>query len=335
MRKNKAARPDAPPGGEVLLHQGLCSADIGTCGRAGPIVCPEASRPPRGFGAESGFPIQDATGMTTIRPGARAPTNPSSPWTSSAAPGPRDVQIDIAYCGICHSDPHTVRSEWPGTRYPCVPGHGSSAASAGRRRVRTSRSAMSSASAARSAALTRGLRRRPGAVLRERLRRHPQRRDRRCPGHTLGGYSQRIVVDRDFVLKVRHPESQLAAVAPLLCARASPPIRRCATGARAGQEGRHRRHRRARPHGHQIAYAMGAHVVAFTTSESKRGEARKLGADEVVISKDAARISAQAGSFDHRHRRRLARPGCVHRAAQARRHPVPGRRAGARIPART
>jgi uncharacterized zinc-type alcohol dehydrogenase-like protein len=119
-----------------------------------------------------------------------------------------------------------------------------------------------------------------------------------APGHTLGGYSQRIVVDQDFVLHIRHPEDQLAAVAPLLCAGITTysPLRHwgAGPGKKVGIVG-------IGGLGHmgiKIAHAMGAHVVAFTTSESKREEARQLGADEVVISKDAAQMKAHAGSFD-------------------------------------
>ena len=119
-----------------------------------------------------------------------------------------------------------------------------------------------------------------------------------APGHTLGGYSQRIVVDRDFVLKIRHPAEQLAAVAPLLCAGITTwsPLRHwnAGPGKKVGIVG-------IGGLGHmgvKIAHALGAHVVAFTTSESKREEARKLGADEVVNSKDAAQMKAHAGSFD-------------------------------------
>jgi uncharacterized zinc-type alcohol dehydrogenase-like protein len=119
-----------------------------------------------------------------------------------------------------------------------------------------------------------------------------------APGHTLGGYSQRIVVDQHFVLKIRHPAEQLAAVAPLLCAGITTysPLRHweAGPGKKVGIVG-------IGGLGHmgiKIAHAMGAHVVAFTTSESKRGEARTLGADEVVISKDPAQMKAHAGSFD-------------------------------------
>ena len=119
-----------------------------------------------------------------------------------------------------------------------------------------------------------------------------------APGHTLGGYSQRIVVDQKFVLQIRHPQEQLAAVAPLLCAGITTysPLRHwnVGPGKKVGIVG-------IGGLGHmglKLAHAMGAQVVAFTTSESKREEAHKLGADEVVISKDPAQMKAHAGSFD-------------------------------------
>ena len=119
-----------------------------------------------------------------------------------------------------------------------------------------------------------------------------------APWHTLGGYSQRIVVDRKFVLHVRHPEDQLAAVAPLLCAGITTysPLRHwnVGPGKKVGIVG-------IGGLGHmgvKIAHALGAHVVAFTTSESKRQAALDLGADEVVISKDKAQMKAHSGSFD-------------------------------------
>jgi uncharacterized zinc-type alcohol dehydrogenase-like protein len=217
------------------------------------------------------------------------------------APGPRDVQIEIAYCGICHSDLHTVRSEWPGTRYPCVPGH----------EIVGQVSAVGSEVAGFKVGDTVGVGCLVGSC------RHcaacDEGLEQYCtngfvgtyngptadaPGHTLGGYSQRIVVDEKFVLHIRHPQGQLAAVAPLLCAGITTwsPLRhwKAGPGKKVGIVG-------IGGLGHmgiKIAHALGAHVVAFTTSESKRGEAHGLGADEVVISKDPAQMRAHAGGFD-------------------------------------
>src|SRR5690606_37790544 len=113
-----------------------------------------------------------------------------------------------------------------------------------------------------------------------------------APGHTLGGYSQQIVVHERYVLRVHHPESQLAAVAPLLCAGITTysPLRhwKVGPGQKVGVVG-------IGGLGHmgiKLAHAMGAHVVAFTTSESKRAAARQLGADEDVVSRDADAIRA-------------------------------------------
>ena len=240
--------------------------------------------------------------MTTKAYGAHAADQPVVALDiQRRAPGPGDVQIDIAYCGVCHSDLHTVRSEWPGTLYPCVPGH----------EIVGHVSAVGSDVSGFKVGDTVGV----GCLVDS--CRHcascSEGLEQYCtngfvgtyngptadaPGHTLGGYAQRIVVEQRFVLKVRHPEDQLAAVAPLLCAGITTysPLRhwQAGPGKKVGIVG-------IGGLGHmgiKIAHAMGAHVVAFTTSESKRDEAHGLGADEVVISKDAAQMKAHAGSFD-------------------------------------
>jgi uncharacterized zinc-type alcohol dehydrogenase-like protein len=217
------------------------------------------------------------------------------------APGANDVQIEIAYCGVCHSDLHTVRSEWGGTLYPCVPGHEIvghvSAVGAAITRFKVGETVgvgclVGSCQACASCA--------------EGLEQYCEKGfvgtyngpTKDAPGHTLGGYSQRIVVDERFVLKIRHPEAQLAAVAPLLCAGITTysPLRHwnVGPGKKVGVVG-------IGGLGHmgiKIAHAMGAQVVAFTTSEGKRQDALGLGADEVVISTDKAQMRAHAGSFD-------------------------------------
>ena len=160
--------------------------------------------------------------MTTKAYGAHAADQPVVALDiQRRAPGPGDVQIDIAYCGVCHSDLHTVRSEWPGTLYPCVPGH----------EIVGHVSAVGSDVSGFKVGDTVGV----GCLVDS--CRHcascSEGLEQYCtngfvgtyngptadaPGHTLGGYAQRIVVEQRFVLKVRHPEDQLAAVAPLLCA---------------------------------------------------------------------------------------------------------------------
>lgn len=119
-----------------------------------------------------------------------------------------------------------------------------------------------------------------------------------APGHTLGGYSQQIVVHERYVLRVTHPEEQLAAVAPLLCAGITTysPLKHwgAGPGKKVGIVG-------IGGLGHmgvKLAHAMGAHVVAFTTSQAKRQAALELGADEVVVSRNAEEMAAHAKSFD-------------------------------------
>ena len=240
--------------------------------------------------------------MTVKAYGARAADQPLEPMAiARRAPGPRDVQIEIAYCGVCHSDLHTVRSEWPGTRYPCVPGHeivGQVSAVGGEvtgfKVGDTVGVGCMVGSCKHCEACDDGLEQycRTGMVGTY----NGPTAD--APGHTLGGYSQRIVVDQDFVLRVRHPHDQLAAVAPLLCAGITTysPLRHwgAGPGKKVGIVG-------IGGLGHmgiKLAHAMGATVVAFTTSEGKRDEARRLGADDVVVSRSPDEMAAHAGSFD-------------------------------------
>ena len=240
--------------------------------------------------------------MTTKAYGAHAADKPVEAIAiERRAPGANDVQIDIAYCGVCHSDLHTVRSEWPGTLYPCVPGH----------EIVGHVSAVGDAVSGFKVGDVVGV----GCLVdscgecgacHDHLEQFCEKGmigtyngpTPDAPGHTLGGYSQRIVVDQGFVLHVRHPEEQLAAVAPLLCAGITTysPLRHwnAGPGKKVGVVG-------IGGLGHmglKIAHALGAHVVAFTTSESKREEALKLGADEVVNSREAGQMKAHAGSFD-------------------------------------
>jgi uncharacterized zinc-type alcohol dehydrogenase-like protein len=240
--------------------------------------------------------------MTTKAYGAQAADKPLEPITiERRAPGPHDVQVDIAYCGVCHSDLHTVRSEWGGTLYPCVPGHeivGEVTAVGGevtRFKVGdTVGVGCLVGSCQRCASCADGLEQycENGFVGTY----NGPTKD--SPGHTLGGYSQRIVVDDKFVLKIRHPKDQLAAVAPLLCAGITTysPLKHwnAGPGKKVGIVG-------IGGLGHmgvKIAHAMGAQVVAFTTSESKRQDALQLGADEVVVSRDDKQMRAHRGSFD-------------------------------------
>jgi uncharacterized zinc-type alcohol dehydrogenase-like protein len=216
-------------------------------------------------------------------------------------PGAHDVQIDIAYCGVCHSDLHTVRSEWGGTRYPCVPGHeivGHVSA------IGAEVTAFQVGDTVGVGCMVDSCQQCPSCA--EGLEQYCQNgfigtyngRTQDPPGHTLGGYSQRIVVSDRFVLKIRHPEAQLAAVAPLLCAGITTysPLRhwKVGKGSKVGIVG-------IGGLGHvgiKLAHAMDAHTVAFTTSEGKRQDALDLGADEVVVSRNLEEVKKHAGTFD-------------------------------------
>ncbi|MBB3982526.1 putative zinc-type alcohol dehydrogenase-like protein [Sphingobium fontiphilum] len=239
--------------------------------------------------------------MLTKAFGAYAADKPVEPMDiERRAPGPHDVAIAIAYCGICHSDLHQVRSEWAGTLYPCVPGH----------EIVGHVTAVGDHVTQFKVGDTVGV----GCLVDscQHCASCDEGLEQYCengfvgtyngpttdtPGHTLGGYSQHIVVNDKFVLKVSHAEDQLAAVAPLLCAGITTwsPLRhwKVGPGQKVGIVG-------IGGLGHmgvKLAHALGAHVVAFTTSESKRQDALDLGADEVVVSRNAEEMQAHAGSF--------------------------------------
>jgi uncharacterized zinc-type alcohol dehydrogenase-like protein len=213
-----------------------------------------------------------------------------------------DVQIEILFCGICHSDLHQVRNEWSGvmpTIYPCVPGHEIVG------RVTSVGSAVTKFKAGDLAAVgcmvdsdgtcsecQAGLEQFcPNATL---TYNSP---DKHLGGVTYGGYSDSIVVDERFVLRV--PSNlDLAGAAPLLCAGITTysPMRHWGVtkGKKVGVVG-------IGGLGHmavKIAHALGAHVVAFTTSPNKKEDALRLGADEVVVSRNANEMQKHAGSFD-------------------------------------
>jgi uncharacterized zinc-type alcohol dehydrogenase-like protein len=220
---------------------------------------------------------------------------------------PDDVSIDIHFCGVCHSDMHTVHAEWDGsiyangTLFPCVPGHEIVG------RVRAVGEEVS--------------KHRPGdlvaigtmvdschecAACRAGLEQHCLQGatwtynapDRISGENTYGGYSNAIVVRESFVLKVSHSLDQLAAVAPLLCAGITmwSPLRhwKAGPGKKVGVVG-------VGGLGHmgiKLAHALGAHITAFTTSENKRNDALALGADDVVVSRDPVAVKQQAASLD-------------------------------------
>ncbi|MGH8125170.1 MAG: NAD(P)-dependent alcohol dehydrogenase [Rhodanobacteraceae bacterium] len=215
------------------------------------------------------------------------------------SPGTHDVAIDILYCGVCHSDLHTTRNEWGGTKYPCVPGHeivGNVSAvgrEVGKFKVGDtvgvgcmvdSCGHCESCKAGEENYCENGFTGTYDGKLAD-------------GGHTFGGYSTQIVVDERFVLRIPHKDN-LAAVAPLLCAGITTysPLRHwhVGPGTKVGIVG-------LGGLGHmgvKLAHAMGAHVVLFTTSPGKVADGKRLGADEVVISRDAGAMATHAGRFD-------------------------------------
>jgi len=259
--------------------------------------------------------------QTTLTPPVSRPSTPGKTFTAKAfaaqsptsglapasiqrrAPLPQDIHLEILYCGVCHSDLHQVRNEWENmmpTVYPCVPGHEIVG------RVMRAGSAVRKFKEGDIAAV--------GCMVDS---------DRTCPncragdeqfcdsmatftynsedkhlgGVTYGGYSDSIVVDEAFALRVSE-KLNLAAAAPLLCAGITTysPLRHwnVRKGQKVGIVG-------LGGLGHmgvKFAHAFGAHVVLFTTSPNKIKDALKLGADEVVISKNADEMLKHAGSFD-------------------------------------
>lgn len=248
-------------------------------------------------------PFEARDTYTTVKAyGAFAADKPLEPLDiERREPGPRDVQIEIAFCGVCHSDLHTVRSEWEGTLYPCVPGHeivGHVTAVGGEVRKFAVGDTVGVGCLVDSC--------RTCSACEEGLEQYCttgwtatyNSASQDAPGHTLGGYSQRITVDEDFVLRISHPPDQLAAVAPLLCAGITTysPLRHwnAGPGKKVGIVG-------IGGLGHmgvKLARAMGARTFAFTTSESKRQAALDLGADEVINSRIEEEMAKHAGTFD-------------------------------------
>jgi uncharacterized zinc-type alcohol dehydrogenase-like protein len=239
--------------------------------------------------------------MTVKAFGAYAGDKPLEPMDiNRRSVGAHDVGIEISFCGVCHSDIHQVRSEWAGTLYPCVPGHeivgrvsAVGAHVSGHKIGDLVGVGCIVDSCKRCDDCSDGLENYCDHMVGTYNGPTPD-----APGHTLGGYSQQMVVHERYVLRVSHPEEQLAAVAPLLCAGITTysPLRHwnVGPGHKVGVVG-------IGGLGHmgiKLAHAMGAHVVAFTTSDSKREAARALGAHEVVVSRNADEMAAHAKSLD-------------------------------------
>jgi uncharacterized zinc-type alcohol dehydrogenase-like protein len=233
--------------------------------------------------------------------GTNSAAEPLGPFSLNRRdPREDDVEIDILYCGVCHSDLHTVRNEWQNTLYPCVPGH----------EIVGKITRVGKAVKKYKVGETVGVGCLVGSCrtcesCRAGLEQYCQvgfigtynGEDKISGGHTFGGYSTAVVVPEYFVLRL--PENlDLAATAPLLCAGITTysPLHhwKVGKGQRVGVVG-------LGGLGHmavKLAHAMGAHVVLFTTSPNKTADAKKLGAEEVVVSKDAAAMEKEAGKYD-------------------------------------
>jgi uncharacterized zinc-type alcohol dehydrogenase-like protein len=241
------------------------------------------------------------TARAFAAPSASSPLGPHS--IVRRDPRPQDVDIEILHCGVCHSDLHQARDEWKSvmpTVYPCVPGH----EIVGRvRRVGSAVTKFKEGDLAAVGCMVDSCR--TCTSCKAGLEQYCQNfatytynaPDKVSGGVTAGGYSDRIVVDEAFVLRV--PSSlNLAGVAPLLCAGITTysPLRhwKVGKGQKVGIVG-------LGGLGHmglKFAHAFGAHTVLFTTSPNKAADAKRLGADEVIVSTDAEQMKAHAGSFD-------------------------------------
>ncbi len=231
-------------------------------------------------------------------------TSPTSPLGAATierrTPTATDVQIQILYCGVCHSDLHFARDEWHFTQYPAVPGHEIvgkvTAVGSGVKKFKVGDSVgvgclvdscrtCPSCRTGQEQFCDNGMVMTYGST------------DKHLGTPTYGGYSQSIVVTEDFVLRMP-ANLDLAATAPLLCAGITTysPMRhwKVGPGQKVGIVG-------LGGLGHmgvKFAKAFGAHVVLFTTSPGKVADGKRLGAHEVVVSTDEAQMAAQAGSFD-------------------------------------
>ena len=232
---------------------------------------------------------------------AQGATTPLAPWTIIRRdPNPNDVQIEILFCGICHSDLHTARNEWHGTVYPCVPGH----------EIVGRVTAIGSEVKKFKVGDTAGI-----GCLVDSCRECDNCKDgleqfcangmvgtyngneKDGSGNTYGGYSKSIVVHEDFVLHISD-KLPLEAVAPLLCAGITTysPLRHWKIGkghkvAVLGLGGL----------GHmgvKLAAAMGADVTMLSHTASKEKDAMRLGANHFVLTSDAEQVKKVMGSFD-------------------------------------
>jgi uncharacterized zinc-type alcohol dehydrogenase-like protein len=284
------------PAMSLTLEMAKAKIEVGDVGTTFSITARIAGR--------RSFCLEEHNAMYNAKAYAAASATSSMAPTTIARrdPSEQDVQIEILFCGICHSDLHQVRNEWKQvmpTVYPCVPGHEIVG------RVTKIGSAVTKFKPGDLAGV--------GCVVDSdrTCRECRSGLEQFCPnltltynspdkhlrGVTYGGYSESIVVNEHYVVRV--PSSlNLAGVAPLLCAGITTysPMRHwgVTTGKKVGVVG-------LGGLGHmavKIAHALGAHVVVFTTSPNKKDDALRLGADAVVVSRNTDEMKKHAGSFD-------------------------------------
>jgi len=242
--------------------------------------------------------------MSTKAYAAQSPSSPLAPLgINRREPQGNDIHIEILYCGVCHSDMHQARDEWHHavpTVYPCVPGH----EIVGRvKKVGKNVSKFKEGDIAAVGCMVDSCRTCSNCEqgLEQYCHGFPtftyNSPDKHSGAVTLGGYSEAIVVDEEFALRVSE-QANLAATAPLLCAGITTysPLRhwKVGPGHKVGIVG-------LGGLGHmgvKFARAFGAHVVLFTTSPSKTDDGKQLGAHEVVVSRNEAEMTVHAGSFD-------------------------------------
>ncbi len=240
--------------------------------------------------------------MTEVRGyAARNAQSPLAPFRfTRRSPGPHDIEIEILYCGICHSDLHQARNDWRNSLYPMVPGHeivGRVVA------IGPHVKKLKVGDYAAVGCMVDSCRQ--CSACEDDLEQYCEHgatwtynsKERNGKNLTFGGYSEKIVAEERFVAKVP-AHLDLKAVAPLLCAGITTwsPLRhwKVGPGQKVGVIG-------LGGLGHmgiKFAKALGAHVVMITTSPGKAADAKRLGADEVLLSRDAAAMQAQAASFD-------------------------------------
>jgi len=232
---------------------------------------------------------------------AQTATSPLAPFEISRREvGDHDVQIEIAFCGVCHSDIHQVRDEWGGSLFPMVPGHEivGRVVRTGKQVKRFKEGDLAGVGCMVNSCRACDTCKRDLEQFCERgaaFTYNSTEMDRKTP--TYGGYSSQVVVDERFTLKI--PRGlDLAAAAPLLCAGITTysPIKRWGTkkGSRVGVVG-------LGGLGHmavKLAASMGAEVTMLSTSKAKEADARRLGAHEFALSSEEATFKRLAGRFD-------------------------------------